>query len=60
LYDISCSSSGGRYIKRYRSEEEKLIDMLKEKDMTINCAIRQGQTLRAKCTRYREELERYY
>ncbi|KAL4230629.1 hypothetical protein ACF0H5_011006 [Mactra antiquata] len=46
-----------KYIKRYRNEEEKLTDMLQERERVIKSAIKQGQELRAKCTRYKEELD---
>ncbi|KAH3841057.1 trichohyalin-like [Dreissena polymorpha] len=46
-----------RYIKRYRSEEEKLLDIIQEREKVIRLAIKQGQQLRAKCNRYKEELD---
>ena len=49
---------GSRYIKRYRNEEEKLLDMLNEREAVIKSAIKQGQELRAKCNRYKDELDR--
>lgn len=58
LLDSSINSSNRtRYIKRYRNEEEKLMDMLAEREAVIQTAIKQGQQLRAKCNRYKDELE---
>lgn len=53
----SSFKRANRYIKRYRNEEEKLLDMLQEREAIIKSAIRQGQELRAKCDRYKEELD---
>ncbi|XP_045204702.2 mitotic spindle assembly checkpoint protein MAD1-like [Mercenaria mercenaria] len=53
----SSFKSANRYIKRYRNEEEKLIDMLQERERLVRAAITQGQELRAKCNRYKEELD---
>ncbi|XP_052795478.1 synaptonemal complex protein 1-like isoform X2 [Mya arenaria] len=46
-----------RYIKRYRSDEERLEDEVQEREKLLQAAIRQGHQLRAKCNRYKEELE---
>ncbi|XP_060571876.1 kinesin-1 heavy chain-like [Ruditapes philippinarum] len=53
----SSFNRSSRYIKRYRNEEEKLLDMLHEREAVIKSAVKQGQELRAKCNRYKEELD---
>lgn len=54
---FNTSGTSRRYIKRYRNEEEKLLDIIHEREALIKSAISQGQTLRAKCNRYKEELD---